>query len=499
MIKFFVKDIIKYFPSQIAPALAGFISIPIITRIFLPDSYGYYQLVMGIVGALSILVYWVASSLTRFYSVYERDGKLDILNATLLRCFFITLSIVAFLFFMAVQIFHNRLSPELYKLMLIGDLVFIAASSFSFGLEFLRIKRLAGYYSSFSTWKAAGSLGLGILMIYAFNTGIEALFYGTIVSIVLILPRIYGKALSGMRFFRDLIKPAFSKSLFWEMLVYSLPLIAGNLAFWVLNLSDRYIIQFFGNACQVGMYSAVYRIGENSILMITSLFLLTERPILINVWEKSGELEAGRLLSKITRYYILIATPATVGIIFLSRQIMQIMTGAGYHEAYAILPFIAASIYFLGMSQRFMTVFSLVKKTKYYMLIILGAAALNIALNLVFVKKYGYYAAAVTTLIGYIAMLFFNAYYSSKFFKWDFPLPSLFRSMCASLIMGAGAGFIVNTFKFYGILNLILAVISGAVIYGVLLFLFGEILPEEKKEIKSFGNTRISGFFRASS
>lgn len=55
MTKGFLKDTIKYLPAQIAPGIVGFVSIPIITRIFLPQEYGNYSLAMATVMVLTTL------------------------------------------------------------------------------------------------------------------------------------------------------------------------------------------------------------------------------------------------------------------------------------------------------------------------------------------------------------------------------------------------------------------------------------------------------------
>jgi len=75
MTKDFLKDTVKYLPAQIAPGIVGFISIPIITRIFLPQDYGKYSLVMATVMVLTALVGWLPMSIIRFYPAYERDKK----------------------------------------------------------------------------------------------------------------------------------------------------------------------------------------------------------------------------------------------------------------------------------------------------------------------------------------------------------------------------------------------------------------------------------------
>ncbi|GAG39100.1 unnamed protein product, partial [marine sediment metagenome] len=73
----FLKDIFKYMPAQVVPGIVGFVSIPIITRLFLPQDYGNYSLVMATVMILTTLLGWLTMSIIRFYPAYERDKKLD--------------------------------------------------------------------------------------------------------------------------------------------------------------------------------------------------------------------------------------------------------------------------------------------------------------------------------------------------------------------------------------------------------------------------------------
>jgi hypothetical protein len=90
MIKGFLKDAAKYLPAQIAPAIVGFISIPIITRLFAPEDYGNYSLVMATVMILVTLVGWLSMSIIRFYPAYERDNKLDFFCGNIIKLTFIS-------------------------------------------------------------------------------------------------------------------------------------------------------------------------------------------------------------------------------------------------------------------------------------------------------------------------------------------------------------------------------------------------------------------------
>ena len=42
-----VKDLLRYFPSQIIPAVIAFVSIPLLTNLFPPSEYGDYRLVLA--------------------------------------------------------------------------------------------------------------------------------------------------------------------------------------------------------------------------------------------------------------------------------------------------------------------------------------------------------------------------------------------------------------------------------------------------------------------
>lgn len=480
MIKNFAKDTIKYLPSQIVPAIVGLISVPIITRLFSAADYGNYTLVLSTITILTTLTGWVSMSFFRFYPAYEKDKKLDVLYGTTLKWLFISIFGVAILFLVVILFTKNYFSQTLYNLMLIGLGVFICSGLFESLLGILRIKRLAGWYSGFISWKSIGTYVIGIFLILGLNFGIEGLLLGSIISIILILPLLWKKALGGFSRFRG----KFSSLLSQEMVLYSFPLVVGNLANWILNLSDRYVLNFFCGAQDVGIYSASYSIGENSILFIVSLFMLASGPFSIHIWEKEGEEKSQDFITKVTRYFLIICLPITVGIGILAKPIMNIFVDQSYIGGYRILPIIALSMFFLGLSQRFSVGLSFHKKTSYNMWALLVGAGINLGLNVIFVPKYGYLGAAINTLVGYITMLTFIIYFSRKFFKWKFPFKTLLKCIFASLVMGGVVYFLVNNLHFNPFLNLFLEVLVGCLIYFICLFLSKEILPEEENVIK---------------
>jgi len=475
MTKDFLKDALEYLPSQIAPGIVGFISIPVITRLFSPQDYGNYSLAMATVMVLSTLASWLPMSIIRFYPAYERDKKLDLFYGNILKLTFISLLVINFTFFIFIFSIKTHISSELHLFMLIGIGVFIAMAIFNVLQHFLRSKRQVSWYSGFAIWKSVMGFGFGIALIFLFKLGIKSLLWGIILSIFFVMPFLWRKAIGSI----SSIYSKLNLSLVKDLTNYSFPLVIGNLAAWILNLSDRYILEFFRGSQEVGIYSASYNIADRSIMFITSLFLLASGPISIHIWEKEGKEKSAEFVNKVTRYYLIACIPAIIGLSVLSKPILDIMTGEQYFEGYKIIPFVTLGILFLGLQQRFQAGFIFYKRTSFTTFAIVASGLLNLFLNFLFIPRYGYFAAAVTTLVSYVFLLFLMVILSRRFFTWKFPFKSLINSICASGAMGIVVYYLGNNLTVLVPINLILSISMGITTYFLILILLKEFSQSE--------------------
>lgn len=479
MIKDLLKDMSKYLPAQIIPGVVGFISIPIVTRLFSPGDYGNYSLVLATVAILSLLVGWLSMSIIRFYPVFERDGKLDYFYGNIVKLFFISILIISVIFCGVLLTVKQLLSNQLYKLGYIGLILFVFTSLFNTLQHFLRSKRQVSWYSAFAIWKSVASIGLGLLLIVVFDFGIDGLLWGGSLSLILITPILWKKSISKV----SLTNSKISTPLIKEVAKYSFPLVIANIAAWVLSLSDRYILQFFRDSREVGIYSVSYNISAHSIILLTTIFMLAAGPISINIWEKEGEEKSKLFLSKLTRYFLITCIPTVVGLSVLSKPIMEILTGREYFEGYKIIPFVTLGAFFLGLQQRFQAGFVLYKKTGFITFSIAASGLLNVVLNFLLIPKYGYMAAAITTLISYVFLLFLMVFISRRFFLWKFPFKSLAKITFASAIMGLVVYFIGEGLTTSIMVNLTLGISIGIVVYLLILLLLREAKEEEIKTL----------------
>jgi len=484
MIKNLFKDILQYFPSMVIPALVGIIALPIITRLFSPADYGNYVLVIATVSILSALAGWVSMSIVRFYPAYERDKKTTEFTILTIKLIFLSIFAISIVSLCILFFLHNYISGNFYHLMGIGIFVFILASLFSTLLDLLRIKRQIKWYSGFFVWKSITSLVFGILFVIIFKLGVGGLLWGSILSVGFALPFLWKIAVEKIRI--TSIKVPWKPTV--EMARYSFPLVVGNLAAWILSLSDRYVLEFFRGAHEVGIYSVSYQISQNSIMLLTSLFALAFNPLSIIVWEKQGEKASQEFVRKGTRYFLLLCIPAIIGISILQNPILKLLSTPNYYEGAKIIPLVVLGVFFLGLTQRFGAGLSFYKKTHFFMYSLILSSLFNLGLNFLFIPRYGYMAAAVTTFISYAFMLVVVIFVSRRFFIWEFPFKSLGNVVCASGVMGIAVYFMGNNLTSSILINLILSIIVGILVYSLMLFLLREIKSSEIQVLKDLKN-----------
>lgn len=71
---------------------------------------------------------------------------------------------------------------------------------------------------------------------------------------------------------RDLTNGKIHKSLLHDLIIYSIPMIANGIAWWVITASDRFILQYYEGASSVGIYSVASKI-PTLISTFSSVFM----------------------------------------------------------------------------------------------------------------------------------------------------------------------------------------------------------------------------------
>ncbi|MEN6328052.1 MAG: polysaccharide biosynthesis C-terminal domain-containing protein, partial [Syntrophomonas sp.] len=453
-------------------------TIPIITRIFGPGDFGNYSLVSATIAIFTTICGWIGMSVIRFYPVYQKEKEENILFGNLTLLLEISIMVCSIVYILFLHLI--KLPTQLSLLLKIGLIVAVVSSAFDSLLFFFRAQRRVALYSNFMIWKSLSTFGLGLALVIGLGLGIEGLLWGTVIGLIIALPLVWKLFTTRLKLVIKISTPFIR-----QMLAYSAPLVISNLAAWVLSMSNRYILQALCGAAAVGVFSASYMITERSLMLLVTLFLMASGPLSFEIWEKDG-IEASRLfISRVTRYYLMIMVPATIGLIALSQPVMVVMAGQDYFMGYRIMPLVATSVLFIGIQQRFQAGYSFYNQTRGIAMATISAGVINLALNFMLDPVYGYMGAAIASFISYVVLLAVMVIGSRRIYTWSFPFRSLINTCAAGLIMGLMVYVLSDLIIETAIVALLIGIPVGIIAYFAMLHLFKEFTPEEIAVLKS--------------
>jgi len=453
------EDIAKYTPSHIVPAIIGILSVPIFTRLFLPGDYGIYILVLTTVSILvTVGTSWIDNAILRFFPIHKEKGEVKLFHTNVLFLTLLSVITIAILFLVASY------SLPISSLFRLGILLFLVTAISDVGLHLLQAKRAVTKYSIFSVWRSVIGFLLALTLVLALKSGVAGLILGPFLATAIALPWLWKFAFAGG------YESNFNKKEATKMVKYGLPTTLSNIASWGLIFSDRYFIGFYCGSSDVGVYSAGYALAERGGMLITSLFMLAALPIAFNTWETKGVKETKQFITRLTKKYMLFSIPLVFMLTALAKPLLAIFTGESYWAGYKIVPFIALSALLFGFYRIVATGLLIHKKTNILMFNTFIAFFLNVILNFVFIPKYGYIAASITTLVSYFILLVLTITTSSKYLPWIFPYGPFFKFLSSSAIAGGLAYYLVRIMR-SPIPQLLIGGVAGIIAYFLALFL----------------------------
>jgi len=463
------EDLFRYLPSQVIPALIAFVTIPIITRLLSPAEYGDYRLVLAAVAAFGAAGGWLPAAVYRFFPAMELSGELEQLRATLQWLLAFTLGLFATVWLAGTWILSSTLGAGQAEVFLIGGILMLVNTVWGVVNAEVRTVREVTWYSTSVVLNKALTLGIGVGLVIWGGLRVDGLLLGSIIASLLLLPvllRVINRRLPRAG--------SFSGALARQMWRYGLPIVLVQLLDWALQLSDRFFLAALRNQTEVGLYSAAYGIAEQGMGTIVLMFELPFSILSTRVWERGGSGAAAGFVSDSTRSYLLVALPAWAGLSILAQPIIEVMTSAPYHEAAVIMPVVSLAL-LVGAIQWWYTAGSIFsKKTGQTLISMAAAVVVNVGLNLMFLENYGYPAAALTSLAGYIAGLVVMIWLSRRDFRWAFPFQSLGRALAATAVMSAAIWALGMLFEVGPLPTLLISVPAGILVYGVALLAVGE-------------------------
>lgn len=389
------KATLWYTIANILVKGVALLSTPIFTRVMTEEQYGTFSVfqswynIIIIFTSMNIFLGGYTKGLLKYKDYRDQYTSSSLAMTSLITCCWGVVYLANVKFWTGIL----QLSPILMAAMFIELLIMPA-------FEFWSARsRFEYHYKKFvfaSVWMSIFSIVLGVVAVLNTKQRVEARVFTDV----------FAKATVAIPIFLLLIfrgKTIFHKEYWKYNFLFNIPLIPHYLSNYALNQSDRLMIsRMIGNA-QAAYYSVAYTIATMMNLVVTAINNALTPFIYQSI--NSGK---SKDIKKTTAPAFLIMALMCIITMAFAPELIMIFAGRNYSQAIYIVPPVAASVYFIFLYGMFSTIEYYYQKTVRIAVATFGAATLNIILNYIFIRSYGYYAAGYTTLVSYMLLAFLH-------------------------------------------------------------------------------------------
>ncbi|WP_192983302.1 lipopolysaccharide biosynthesis protein [Marinilactibacillus psychrotolerans] len=439
--KSLVKNTLIISLGTFLPRLTSIITLPILTAFLTNAEYGTLDLINTLVSLLlPVATLQIQLAAFRFLidhrNKHEKSSKIItnivvFIAATSL----ITLTILFFsLHLLSIKI---RVLICLYFFI---DIFYITLQQIARGLSKNRL------YSESAIVQSLINLFMLILTVYYFDSGllgaILSLFSATLLATIFLITR--GQIISFINF------KLISKTTIKKMISYSWPMVPNSLSLWVVNLSDRLIITGF-----LGIEAnAIYAVSNK----IPSLFSIVQTAFVF-AWQESASIaskdedSAAYYTSMFDNVYCVLIGLMSL-LIAVTPILFSLLIQGEYEASYYQMPILFLGMLFSSLSSFMGGIYIAYLKTKSVGVTTIGAALLNLTINILLVNHIGIYAASISTLVSYLGLLIFRMIDLRKILKINYNWTKV------SFLLGILIFMSILSYQKINILNLVNAVIA---------------------------------------
>lgn len=232
-----------------------------------------------------------------------------------------------------------------------------------------------------------------------------------------------------------------------EMLKYSIPMMPSIILWWVINVSDRYMVTYFIGSAANGLYTAASKI-PNFIIMFSSIFIDAWQLSAVDEYDNDGK---GRFFTNVFRVYSGGVFAAASGLIVFCQLITKILVSGSYYDSWQYVPILIISTTLSCFVNFLASVYMASKKTVMGMVTAFAGAITNVVLNLILIPRMGPSGAAVATVTAFIVVFITRAIDTKKYVNINFSTPAMVTEVVILAAQAAVMIFMQSGIAMYAI------------------------------------------------
>lgn len=451
----------------------SFITIPIFTRVMTTEQYGIYNIyltwyeIFAVVGTLNLESCAYTNALTKFDKEHKKEAQISLLELS----FVITTVLMSLSLLFGEQISSLLGLPNELLVLMIAQVYFVPAINFWTVKNRFEYKYIALVAVSVSM--AIMNVVIGFYLVVSADVTQQA--HARVVSVV-VVQIIYGLILFGILNKGNKIKLV-TKYWKWAVLLH-VPLLPHTLSLKILGSASRIMINSIIGATEAAIYSVSFSVAIIVNLIKTSI-VDAMRPW---IYEKLKKNDTSDMKNIFNGVLIFVAVLTMIFIAF-GPEVIYIVAPKQYYDAIYCMPPIMIGSFFTFLYSIFSIVEMYYEETKKIMIASVVAAVLNVILNFIFLERFGYIAAAFTTLVCYIFLAVFHYCMMCSIMKKKGLNLQLFdaKSVCVISIALIGMMFLFEFAYSSHILRYLLLAVLTAIIVIKRKYLIGLIAVIKQK------------------
>lgn len=402
--KEYIKNTAILLLGKFATQLISFLLIPLYTHKLATEDYGAVDLLQTYISLLvPILTLRLDSATFRF--LIDCRGKKKETAKTISNILLVLFGALVFTIIISTILpFFVRINN--YVPMVCNVITLMISSLF---LQILRGIGDNKRYAFASVLAGSFTLIINIILISLLDYGAESILISSAIA----------NTICGLYvFYKTKIHKYFSlkyidKKIIKKHISYSLPMIPNSLSWWIVNVSDRTIINLFLGASFNGIYTISCKFS-NLLNNIFTIFNMS--------WQESASLhindhDRDEYFSKMINQLFMLFSSAALFILAMLPLVYTIVVGENYWDSYQYVPVLLYANSWNVLVNLIGGIYVAKKRTKDIAHTTIASAIINIIINVALVKYIGLHAATISTLVSYMAMAIYRAIDCQKYIK----------------------------------------------------------------------------------
>jgi O-antigen/teichoic acid export membrane protein len=440
--------------------------LPVYTRYLSPADYGTVETLIALTTVLVItLRLGIANAFIRFY--FDSPDPAE-RRRVLRTSFWFTMG-MATLGLALGLLFSREISSVLFGSA--GEAEIVAAAFVGLWAQMnyeqltalFRVEERSVAFVTASLANIAITIGATLLLVVRLDQGplgvIVGGFTGTLVVYVALLG--YRREQLGLQFDRELLR---------RMNRFGLPLVPSALFLWVTNFSDRFFLLKLADAEEVGLYSIGVRIASAMVLILTA-FRMSWPAFAYSIEDDD---EARHTYAYVLTYVVLVTTWVATGLGLLSPWIVDWIAAPAFSSSSSVVGPLAFAVVIFSAFVVVVVAVGRARRMQFNWVVSAVAAAVNVAVNLLLIPRYGMMGSAIALMAAYATMLAGTVWRAQRIFfvpyQWRRAFTAGFTGVAlvvAGKLIGGGLP----------------VALLFALVYPFVLFPLGFYLPAERRAI----------------